>query len=185
MPAKHTTAATQYAQAMLQLGNESQQAEALAVELRDLSQIVQAEKAFELFLKDPAIGETERLSSLERIFKGRVSTLLMNMLGVLNEHGRLGLIEAIAERYQQLLDKQLGNVAVDVTVAQPMDEATLETVRQRISAALKKNAQVSQRVDASIIGGLVMRVDDKVMDASVQAQLAAMKQKLMAAAPHA
>ncbi len=108
---------------------------------------------------------------------------MMNFLGVLNEHGRLGLIADIAERYADMLNRQLGNVAVEVTVARPLDEPAMEMVRQRISKALGKNAQLRQRIDESIIGGLVMRVDDKVMDGSVQAQLAAMKRKMIAAAP--
>lgn len=183
MPSKYTTVATQYARAMLDLANQRQQAADMAGELRALKDIVEQNPTFGLFLKDPAIGVDERLATLERIFKSRVSPLAMNFLGVLNEHGRLGLIPAIADRYQEMLDRQLGNVAVEVTVAQPMDPATLETVRQRISNALGKNAQLRQHVDESIIGGLVMRVDDKLMDGSVQAQLAAMKRKLMAAAP--
>ena len=183
MSKKQTTAATQYAQAVLDLANARQQAEPLAAELRGLKEVVRSNPTFALFLKDPSIGKSERLGVLERVSKPRVSPLLMNLLGVMNEHDRLGLIEAVADRYQEMLDRQLGNVAVEVTVARPMESSELETVRQRLSAALRKNAVVRQRVDESIIGGLVVRVDGKVMDASVQAQLAAMKRKLMAAAP--
>jgi F-type H+-transporting ATPase subunit delta len=183
MATKNTTAATQYAQAMLQLANEGQQAPEVAAELAELKQVVKADATFELFLKGPSIGIPQRLAVLERIFKGRVLPLVMNFLGVLNEHGRLGLIPGIADRYQELLDKQLGNVAVEVTLAQPMDAPALDAMGQRIGKALKKNAMLQQRVDESIIGGLVVRVGDTIMDASVQAQLAAMKRKLMAAAP--
>jgi F-type H+-transporting ATPase subunit delta len=80
-----------------------------------------------------------------------------------------------------MLDEQLGKIEVDVTVAQKLSSEQLEEVRQRVSAALKKDAVVHQYVDESIIGGLVIRVQDKLIDASVKTQLAAMKQQLLSA----
>ena len=77
----------------------------------------------------------------------------------------------------------MGKIEVDVTVAQRLDPGTLEEVRQRISAALKKDAIVHQYVDESIIGGLVLRIEDKLIDGSVLAQLERMKRKLMQSAP--
>jgi len=74
-------------------------------------------------------------------------------------------------------------VEVDVTVAQKLDSHTLEEVRKKISAALKKDAIVHQYVDDKIIGGMVLRIDDKLIDASVKSQLEAMKRQLFAATP--
>ncbi len=59
----------------------------------------------------------------------------------------------------------------------------LEEVRQSISAALNKNALIHQKVDGRIIGGLILQVEDKLIDGSVKKQLELMKRKLMAAAP--
>jgi F-type H+-transporting ATPase subunit delta len=178
-----TSAAAQYAEAMLDLANQAAQAPQVGQELSDLKQVVSEEPTFALFLKDPSISMAERLSVIQKVFAGRVSPLVMNLLGVMNSHGRLGILGEVADRYRELLDTQLGNVAVDVTVVRPMDAQELETVRARISAALGKNAVLRERVDESIIGGLVVRVGDKVMDGSVRAQLAAMKRKLMAGTP--
>ena len=64
-----------------------------------------------------------------------------------------------------------------------LDSAALEQVRKRISQALKKDAIIHQYVDEKIIGGMVLRVDDKLIDASVKYQLEAMKRKMLAATP--
>ncbi|HEV8291714.1 MAG TPA: F0F1 ATP synthase subunit delta, partial [Tepidisphaeraceae bacterium] len=90
---------------------------------------------------------------------------------------------AITQAYQELLDEQLGKVEVDMTVAHRLEGAALEQVRKRISQALKKDAIVHQYVDDKIIGGMVLRVDDKLIDASVKSQLEAMKRQLLAATP--
>ena len=171
-----------YASSLLDLASEQNQAEPIGQELAALKQIVQENRTFALFLADPAIGHTERTDALNRIFGGKISKLMHNFIGVLNEKGRLSSLVAIADAYDDLLSEKLGKVEVDVTVATKLSPDLLEDVRKRVSAALKKDAIVQEHVDESIIGGLIIRVGDKLMDASVKTQLAAMKQQLLAAA---
>jgi F-type H+-transporting ATPase subunit delta len=181
--AKQTSAAGQYAQAILDLANEQQQAEAVGDELTALSRIIRDNPTLAALLRDPAIGDQERWQTLEKVFKGRISPLLLNTMGVLNERDRLALLPAIAAEYSDLLDRQMGRIEVDLTVAHRLDETELRQVRERISRALKKDAVVRQRVDEAIIGGLMLRVEDKLIDASVKSQLEAMRRQLMLAAP--
>ena len=107
---------------------------------------------------------------------------MSNFLGLLNSKGRLGLLREIIDEYDDLLEAQLGNVEVDFTVAQKLTPEQLETARQRVSSAIGRNAVIHQYVDESIIGGLVLRVQDKLIDASVRQQLESMKRQLLAAA---
>jgi F-type H+-transporting ATPase subunit delta len=170
-----------YARSLLELaGNDAAPA---GHDLDQIREIVETNRTFRLYLADPAIGELERGETLKRIFAGKISPLLMNFIGVLNEKGRLGMLVEIADAYDHLLDEKLGKIEVDVIVAQKLSPDQLEQVRQKVSSALKKDAVVHQYVDESIIGGLVLRVQDKLIDASVKTQLAAMKEKLLAARP--
>ena len=173
--------AVAYARSMLELANERGQAEDIGREMSGILELTQQNPTFAAFLADPGIGATERTETLDRIFRGRVSPLVMNFLGVLNNKGRLRLMGSIAEAYVNLLDEQQGNVEVDVTVAQRLSPDQLEQVRQRVSQALGKNAVVHQYVDEDIIGGLVLRVEDRLIDASVRYQLEAMRERLLAA----
>jgi F-type H+-transporting ATPase subunit delta len=93
----------------------------------------------------------------------------------------MGKIEEIARAYDELLDERLGKIEVDVTVAQRLGPDQLEQVRRSVSAALKKDAVVHQYVDESIIGGLVLRVQDRLIDASVRAQLEGMRRRMLGA----
>ena len=184
----HTThfspTAFNYARSLLELANEGQQqAEATAEALRDIRQIIDANPNFGLFLADPAISEAERGAVINRIFGGQISKLLLDFLGVLNEKGRLGMFTEIAGAYGELLEEQLSKVEVDVTVAQRLDAEQLEQVRQRVSSALKRDAVVHQYVDESIIGGMLLRVQDQLIDASVRYQLQTIKDRMLSSIP--
>ena len=180
---KQSGAAVQYARAVLDLANEKNQAEPVGQEMAELGNIIESNKSLGSFLSDPGISSEDRTRMLNKVFKGRLSPLVFNLMGVLNSKGRLGLLHAVTDAYQDLLDEQLGKIEVDVIVAQRLDAGALEQVRQRISQALKKDAVVHQYVDEKIIGGIVVRVDDQLIDASVKSQLEAMKRQLLAATP--
>jgi len=176
-------AALAYAQSVLDLANERQQAEPIGQELAGVRQLVDENSSFREILTNPSISHDERAGLLSKIFRHNVSDLVFNTLGVLNQKNRLGLISQISQGYDDLLDEQLGKVEVDLTVAQKLTPEQLDQARQKISAALKREAVVHQYVDESVLGGMVVRVGDKLIDASVRYQLQAMKEQLLAAAP--
>lgn len=182
--AQHFSAtAVAYARTLLELATERQQQEAIAQELGQLQEIVGANPSFKTILSDPAIGLTDRTALLEKVFSGRVSPLVWNFLRVLNSRGSLKLLVEIADAYEDLLNDQMGRIEVDVTVAHKLPADELEEVRRRVGKALRKEAVVHQYVDDSIIGGLVVRVGDRLIDASVRSQLKAMRQQLLSHLP--
>jgi F-type H+-transporting ATPase subunit delta len=176
-------AALAYAQSLLELAQERNQAEPVGQEMAALRQIVDQNPDIRETLTNPAISIVERAKLLDRAFRHQVSELVFNTLGVLNHKGRLGLLSQISQGYDDLLDELLGKVEVDLTVAQKLTHEQLEQARQQISAALKREAVVHQYVDENVLGGIVLRVGDKLIDASVRYQLQAMREQLLAAAP--
>jgi len=179
----NSAAAISWARSLLDLANDHKQAEQIGNELSALADIVRSNPTFALYLADPGIGIHERGAVLQRIFGPNVSPLTYNFLGVLNQHKAAAMLAEIADAYDQLLDEQIGKIEVDVTVAQKLTPDQLEQVRQKVSTALKKDAVVHQYVDESILGGVVLRVRDQLIDASVKYQLESMKEKLLAAKP--
>jgi F-type H+-transporting ATPase subunit delta len=179
---KENPAAIPYAQATIELAGDEQQ-QAVGEELEQIRQVVRENPAFEQFLRDPSIAQSQRRELIQKVFGGRLSPLVMNLLGVMGSHGRLGLLTGVVDSYRRLLDQKLGRVNVDLTVASELDEPSLAEVQQRVSQALSRQAVIRQHVNDSIIGGLVLRVEDRLIDASVKSQLLAMRRKLVAAAP--
>jgi F-type H+-transporting ATPase subunit delta len=172
-----------YARALLQLSNETDQAAAVREELKGLREVLEKNPTFASLLGNLSVSESKRQALIMKAFDGRVSHNVLNFLGLLNSKGRVGHLGEIIDAYEDLMEEQLGNVEVDVTVAHKLSPDELEQVRQRVSKQLGRNAVVHQYVDESIIGGLVLRVQDKLIDASVRQQLETMRRKLLAATP--
>lgn len=182
-PTQYSPIAMAYAQSLLELANEAKSAEAIEAELGQLRDLIDQNPSFHEVLASPAIGTLEREQLLDKVFRGNMSTLLFNTLGVMNQHGRLGLLDQLADAYSELLDQQLGKIEVDLTVAHPLSKEQFEAARKQISAALGRDAVVHAYVEPEIIGGMILRVGDKLLDASVKYQLASMKERLLSAAP--
>jgi len=179
---QHSPTVIAYAKSLLELANEQNQAEAINNDLAALGEALGSDPSFGHFLRSPSVSDSDRLNVLKKA-TGGASPLLNNFLGVLAAHGRLGILPDVAEAYDELLGEQLGKIEVDVTVAQKLSPEQLEQARQKVSQALKKDAVIHQYVDDSIVGGLILRVQDQLIDASVRSQLRAMREQLLAARP--
>ncbi len=173
-----SSAASGYAQALLELADERQQTTQVAEELRSIGQIVNQNPVFKLYLADPGVGQDQRKKSMDAIFAGKINPLVLNFLHVLNNRNQLGRLQEICEAYDDLLDERMGKIEVDVTVAEKLSAEQLENVRKQIGAALKRDAVVHQYVDPTLIGGMVLRVQDQLIDASVKTQLENMRRRL-------
>ena len=176
--------ALSYANALLELAEERNASpEALAKDLDGLRELVASNETFRLYLSDPSISTEARWTVLRKVLQGQVSPLLLQFMGVLNEKNRLGLLTQIADAFDAILDEKLGKVEVDLIVAHKLSPDELRDATQRITQALKRDAVVHPYVDESIIGGMILRVGDKLIDASVKNQLNTIKEKLLAAKP--
>lgn len=178
-----TAIAISYARALIELATDRNVAKPVGDELAAIRKALESDSDFGSFLSDPAIKRSQRTATLEKIFAGSASPLVMDFLRVLDRHRRLNYLAEIASAYADLLDEQLGNVEVELTVAHRLGDQDLERVRVKIGEAMGKHAIVHQSVDDAIIGGMILRVKDRMIDASVRHQLKAIQEKLFAAAP--
>ena len=176
-----SSSAVAYATALIELANDRKLTQPIANELSGLRQVLAENPTFRAFLADPSIGEAERTGVLKKVFEGKLQPLLDHFMKLLAAKGKLGHLDQIADAYDDLLEEQQGKIEVDVTVAQKLTPQQLEDVRQKVSAALNKDAVVHQYVDDSIIGGLVLRVQDKLIDASVKTQIQKLREQLLRA----
>ena len=177
----HTPTVLSYANSLLELAEEQNSAQVIGEELNQMGEVLQQNPVFVQFVADPGISQEERHRVLNDTFGGKLNPLLWNFLGVLNLKNRLNLLADIIPCYDDLLDEKYGKIEVDVTTAHTLSAEEFQEVKQRVSSALKKDAVIHQYVDESIIGGMVLRVQDQLIDASVKAQLQSIRQKLMSA----
>ncbi len=172
---------TSYAQAILGIADSKGITQQIADEISGIAAIIKSDAAFAKFLADPSVGNSVREQTIERVFGSQINPSLVAFLKLLNSKDRLGDFPGIADAVKEILDKRSGNVEVEVTVPQALNDHELENVRQQISQKLGKNAVVKQTVDESLIGGLVLKIGDSLIDGSVKTQLETLKKRLVAA----
>lgn len=181
---KQIAVAQVYSRAMHDLAVSRNEADALAEELEGLAAHTRDDADLDTFLSSPLIDAGDRAASLERMFRGKISDLLLNSLQVINRKGRLGLLGPIAEAYHLIHQEHLGRVDVHVATAVPLGTA----LRQRLVSALEEHSgrqpQLIEEVDPSLIGGIVMKIDDEKIDASVIHEIDRLRRRLRERSEH-
>jgi F-type H+-transporting ATPase subunit delta len=169
MDVTHEQIARVYAQAFLGAANAAGDAVGLVEELGSLvSDVLDRFPGLEKTLGSALLSHDEKVGLLDRTLGGQASPTLLNFLKVLSAHQRLEIVRATARAAQHLLNKQLGKVEVELTVANPMDGALQSEVTTALRTSLAAEPVVSIYVDPSLIAGFVVKVGDTVYDGSIR-----------------
>ncbi len=160
-----------YAQAMLDLAAARGQEDDLLAELQDLGRAIENDAELATFLASPLVSGEARAEVLEKVFRRRASDLLVDSLEVINHHGRLGLLPAIAAAYRDEYRDLRGMVDVRVTAAVPLSEVQRASLSQAVARFTGRQPQLIERVDPSILGGLVVEVAGEKIDSSLATRL--------------
>jgi len=165
------TIATVYAQALFDLAQDRSQINEVYQELEQLSAVINQQREFFIFLETPAISHREKTASLTRIFAGQLRELTLDFLQVLAVKDRLALLPEIKLAYQKLLDKKAGIVKGKLITAVTLGRKELARLTEQISRALRKTIEFENVVVPALIGGMVIKIDDSIIDSSVRASL--------------
>lgn len=165
-----------YAEALLDLANERGVAEDLFAEFESLVAYIASDEAFAGFMTSAAVDDDDRREALRRIFAGRVSEILLNLMLVLNDHDRAGIVPLVFERYKALLDAQLNRQDVHVTSTVALDDDQRAEIVRSVSALTGKDAVLAEQVDPSLLGGLVVKIGDRQFDGSLRRKLVRMRE---------
>ena len=170
-----------YALALYETADESggqPAVESTMGELEEILELARQDRGFGEFLASQILTARERSASIEVILRGRASDHVVRFLQVLNEKGRLGHLGAVTAAFDELVQKRLGRVEVDVFTAAPIERAELDSLRTRLRDVLGKEPVIHTYTDPTMIGGLKLRIGDELVDASVATQLRKLREEL-------
>lgn len=171
-----------YAKALLKLAGDTGAPGALVSELEEFIGYVNSDAHFEEFLAGDRVDATTRRTVLEKTLRGSCSDLLLDFLQVLNNKGRMALLEQIGRQCRLAYESLLNQTEITVRSAVPLEEKA----KQSLIAALKKytgaEPVLTEKVDASLIGGLVVHVGDEKIDFSVTKKLHRLREAFVARA---
>ena len=169
--------AKRYAEALFELGQQQGAAENWLGQLSEIARAL-SDEAVASFLESPRPKAEDKLRIVSRITAGR-DPMIANFVGVLTERQSTGLIQKIVDEYSELLNEALGRQRAEVTTATAMTSAQERRLRETLGSALQKEIVLDTRQDPDIIGGLVVRVGDQIIDGSVRTRLQIMRQRLV------
>ena len=176
---KNLAISRRYARALLLIGKDDGKAEVYKQELDTIAKLVANEKGLELALTNPLYNAVARKKVLQLVIeKLNLSKAVRSFLFLLFDKGRIGFLGTINEFYQKLAD-ELKNVArASVVSATELKSETVEKIRATLSQKTGKDIVLDVRIDPGLIGGVVSRIGDLVLDGSIKTQLLNMRESL-------
>ncbi|MFO0817649.1 MAG: ATP synthase F1 subunit delta [Pirellulales bacterium] len=167
-----------YAKALLGVTESAGVTESVVAEFDSfLTDVLERLPDFEAMLKSPRVSHEDKERLFDRAFAGKMSVCLLNFLKVVSRHGRLDCLRMINRAVHLLLDNLRGRVQVEVTTAAPVPADVLDGVRNRLAVSLGREVVVSTSVNPELLGGIVVRIGDKVYDGSIKNSLERMREE--------
>ena len=161
-----------YAAAFLGAMEKTGVTDAMMAEFASLvHQVLDRFPSFEAALGSLRIGEEEKAALLDRVLGPQLSPPLMTFLKVVNRHGRLSFLREILRQARQQLNERRGVVDVQVTTAVALRSELAQQISHVLQTALGRRINLLQAVKPDVLGGLIVRVGDKVFDGSVMNRL--------------
>ena len=171
-----SAAAKRYAQAVFGLAREKGNFDAWLSDLARLDALMGDQQAA-YYLASPNVSETEKQNVLDSSLAVSQPEI-RNLARILLQRGRLETVPDLYEQFQAMVLEAQGIAIADVTTAEPLDEQGQAIVRERLSKLVGRDVQLRLRTDPAIIGGIVARVGDQLIDGSVLNQLRRLRARL-------
>lgn len=168
-----------YAKALFSLGKEKGLLAELKNDMDLVAGVCTHSVEFNLLLKSPVVTTSQKISIIRQIFRDKINELSMNFLELVTSKKREVFIPAMCRNTLTLIRKEKNIKTAVLTTAKPVDEKLLEKAKKIFEDELKTEVELSARQSPHIIGGLILRIDDKQYDASVATQLKKLKQEMM------
>lgn len=157
-----------YSDVMFELAEESGLVEQVMEDLEAVSDVLRDEPEFLSLLTLGEVKQDEKAKMIRRVFKGRINDLTLDFLCVLAKRNRMNFLHGIGDRYQILLDERKNIKRVEVTLASQPDVEQIEKLKADIKDAVNAEIKLSVNVDPEIIGGVIIKKGDLVVDNSVR-----------------
>jgi F-type H+-transporting ATPase subunit delta len=176
---KNLVVARRYAKALLLIGKDDGQAETYRAELEGLAGLIKQEKELEQAICNPLYNSEERKRVLQSVVERlELSAVMKSFLMLLFDKGRIGFLSDISEFYEKFADELKGVARASLVSASELSSEAVDKIRTALSKRTGKDVILEVEQDPSLIGGIVTRIGDLVLDGSIKTQLLSMRESL-------
>ncbi len=166
-----------YARALFEVAKERDELDVVREQLGQFSDALNENRDLAVFFFSPYFSGAEKKDALRRAVEGAEPTFL-NFLEALIERHRMPVIFRVRTRFESMWDEENKLLPVEVTSAVELDEATVNHIVERIGEQAERTIELTSVVDPEIIGGIVLRVGNVVLDASIKNRLEQLRKQV-------
>lgn len=178
---REPTVARNYAEALFTAGERSGDTQRYADLLEAVAGAIEGDERIRIMLDSPRVPKGTKQRLLAAALRTRAPEPFIRFLGAVVRRGRQAVIPGINVAYHGLLDQKLQRVHAGVVLARKPDKRLLTEIARRLSAAVRKEVIVHAREDPRIVGGVIVRIGDRVMDGSVRHKLLQLRKQMLGA----
>ncbi len=170
--------ASRYAEALFQVGEDSNSTQRLYDELKAVVDIINQNKEFANILKSPIVSKDDKKDLITNIFGSQLNKEMLNFMKILADKDRLSLLTEIRESLKVLLNEK-NNILEGVAItAVPMSQDEVNELQSKLSIKYNKTVILKNEIDESVLGGVLVRLGNEEIDGTVKNRLDKMKEQL-------
>lgn len=173
-------AAHRYAKGLMEFANGACQTDVVYAEMNDVRKVIKENDDLRVFLNSPVIDAKKKVAVLSEIFKS-LSKTSQTFISLVVRHGRENILSKIADQFISLYDLANNIVTAEITSAVQLDQNTIDNIVAKAKQTLATNSQVKveNKIDASLIGGFVLKIGNNQVDSSIKTKLATLKKDFL------
>jgi ATP synthase F1 delta subunit len=166
-----------YARALFEVAKDHDALDEVHEQLAEVAKALDENRDLAVFFFSPYFSTDEKKDALHKAIEG-ARPELMNFLEALIERHRMPVIFRIAQRFEELWDEERQLLPVQVTSAVELDESTIKEIGERIGEQTGRTVELASNVDPEILGGIVLRVGNFILDASIRNSLEQLRKQV-------
>lgn len=177
---KEPRVAARYAKSIMLSAKENSSEDKVYADMDMLHRLIGESKDLSLLLKSPILKADKKQEAITAVFDGKVETLTLNFMQLVIRQNRAASMEEIAEAFVAMYKAEKGIATVHITTAEILSSEMSAKISDQIKAANKLSAiELIEHVDASIIGGAIIRMGDLQLDESVKAKINSIEREFL------
>lgn len=168
-----------YASSLAEIGQENNILNQLEEEMKFVAELIKEDRELNLFLTSPGFPKDSKKDFISKVFSGKLSENTVNFLSLLVENDRQAIVGDIYQALNELIDELNNRKKVTIVSCEKLDESSIENIKAKLKNKLNKDIIINEKIDETILGGIIIKVDDLVIDGSLSKGLKNIRKNLL------
>jgi len=173
--------ARRYAEAFFSIAQEAGKIDDYQTELANIVQSIEEVEGLKQYFAHPLVPNLEKKDVAKQLFSSKVSAVTLNFLLMVLDKKRQTYLEVIFKEYEEMADESRNIKKAELISAMPVSDEDVKSLAETLSSSTGKTIQLELTIDPAMLGGVKIRMGDKIIDASVAKKLEMLKKNLKAA----